>query len=312
MSVSVLTILRNRSAHLAELVEGLRRSDYQPEELIIIDMSDDPVALPSAPFHVHIDRFETDGLPLAAARNRAASLAVHDKLVFLDVDCIPMRHCIGLLADSLSEHDALLCADIRYLGPDDARGSWDETDLLKRGRSHPVRSFPQTGVREESNAGLFWSLAFALRRSTFEMLGGFDEGFTGYGAEDTDFGFRAARRGLKLLFVGEAIACHQYHDSYEPPVQHVADIVRNALEFHARWDSWPMEGWLQAFARIGLVSWTGDRLELLRLPTNAEIAASRIEPHQWGTKNEPALEIDMLTKEPVYDQELQRTDVIGI
>jgi len=304
MGVSVLTIVRNRSAHLSQLVEGLRRSDHQPDELIIVDMSDDPVAFPSAQFHVHIDRFETNGLPLAAARNRAASLASHNKLVFLDVDCIPMRHCIGLLADTLSEHDSLLCADIRYLGPDDARGSWNEADLLGRGRAHPVRSFPQTGVREETNAGLFWSLAFALRRSTFEMLGGFDEGFTGYGAEDTDFGFRAARRGLKLLFVGEAIACHQYHDSYEPPVQHVADIVRNAREFHARWEKWPMEGWLQAFAHIGLVGWTGDRLELLRLPTDAEMAASRIEPLQWVTKGDPAFEIDMLTKEPVYDQKL--------
>ena len=104
--------------------------------------------------------------------------------------------------------------------------------------------------------------------------------------------------------MGEAIACHQYHDSYEPPVQHVADIVRNAREFHARWEKWPMEGWLQAFAHIGLVGWTGDRLELLRLPTDAEMAASRIEPLQWVTKDDPAFEIDMLTKEPVYDQKL--------
>ncbi|RSU45239.1 hypothetical protein DAH51_28105 [Sphingobium yanoikuyae] len=132
-------------------------------------------------------------------------------------------------------------------------GSWEEADLLARGRAHPVRSFPARGVREERNAGLFWSLAFALRRSTFETLGGFDEGFSGYGAEDTDFGFRAAAAGHKLLFVGGAIACHQYHITYEPPVQHVADIVRNARHFHARWGRWPMEGWLADFERLGLV-----------------------------------------------------------
>lgn len=286
MGVSVLTIVRNRSAHLAQLVEGLRRSDWQPDELIIVDMSDEPVMVGPVSFAVRIDRLKTDGLPLAAARNRAASLATHDMLVFLDVDCIPLRGCVGRLADTLCENDALLCANIRYLSPHDARGAWEEADLLERGRAHPVRSFPAFGVREETNAGLFWSLAFALRRTTFEALGGFDEGFCGYGAEDTDFGLRAVAAGLKLLFVGEAIACHQYHVSYEPPVQHVADIVRNARQFFARWDRWPMEGWLQDFVRIGLVRWQNDTLELLRLPTDAEMAASRIAPIEWDMIND--------------------------
>lgn len=292
MGVSVLTIVRNRSAHLAQLIEGLRRSDRRPDELIVVDMSDEPVTVGPTGFPVLIERFETDGLPLAAARNRAASLAKHDMLVFLDVDCIPLGDCVGLLAETLTEHDGLLCADIRYLGPDDARGSWEETDLLKHGRPHPVRAFPARGVREETNAGLFWSLAFALRRSTFAALGGFDEGFTGYGAEDTDFGFRAAAAGLKLLFVGQAIACHQYHDSYEPPVQHVADIVRNARVFQARWDRWPMEGWLADFERLGLVRWEENALDFLRLPTACEMAAARVEPAGWSK-----LENDTGTKE---------------
>lgn len=292
MGVSVLTIVRNRSAHLAQLVEGLRRSNRRPDELIVVDMSDDAVTIGPTSFPVRIHRFETDRLPLAAARNRAAALAKHDMLVFLDVDCIPLRNCVGLLAETLAEHDSLLCADIRYLGPDDARGSWEEADLLKHGRAHPVRTFPTRGVREEVNAGLFWSLAFALRRSTFTALGGFDEEFTGYGAEDTDFGFRAAAAGLKLLFVGEAIACHQYHDSYEPPVQHVADIVRNARVFRARWDRWPMEGWLADFERLGLVRWHENTLDLVRLPTACEMAASRVEPAGWSR-----LDDDTRTKE---------------
>lgn len=292
MSVSVLTIVRNRSGHLAQLVEGLRRSDRQPDELIVVDMSDEPVAVGPTCFPAHIERFETGGLPLAAARNRAASLAKHDMLVFLDVDCIPLRNCVGLLAETLTKQDGLLCADVRYLGPDDARGSWDEAQLLEHGRAHPVRTFPAQGVREEPNAGLFWSLAFALRRSTFAALGGFDEGFAGYGAEDTDFGFRAVAAGLKLLFVGQAIACHQYHDSYEPPVQHVADIVRNARVFRARWNRWPMEGWLADFERLGLVRWRENSLDLVRLPTAGELAATRVEPASWSR-----LDNDTATKE---------------
>lgn len=287
MAVSVLTIVRNRAAHLEQLVEGLRRSKCQPDELVIVDMSDTPIEVPTAPFPVHVDRFLTSGLPLAAARNRAASRARHESLVFLDVDCIPLTACLGTLLRALDQHDALLCADIRYLGPDDARASWSEAELLARGRHHPVRAFPDHGVRKEPNPGLFWSLAFAIRRTRFVALGGFDEGFTGYGAEDTDFGFRASAAGLELLFVGQAIACHQYHDSHEPPVQHVRDIVRNARHFHARWAKWPMEGWLDAFSALGLVRWESDTLEWLRDPTMQERIATRVVPGgdgQWAIK----------------------------
>jgi GT2 family glycosyltransferase len=273
---SILTIMRNREPHLHQLIEGLRRSARRPDELIVVDMSDEPVTIDALDFPVTIERFATDALPLAAARNRAAACARNDTLLFLDVDCIPMSDCIGRLAEELARHDGLLCADIRYLGPEDARTAWTEGELLASGRPHSARRFPASGARQEVNPGLFWSLAFAIRRKRFEDLGGFDEGFEGYGAEDTDFGFRAAKAGLPLLFVGGAIACHQHHESYEPPVQHVRDIVRNARLFHARWGRWPMEGWLKAFDAIGIVEWRPDALTLRRLPTSDELTASRV------------------------------------
>nr|WP_218975216.1 glycosyltransferase [Sphingomonas japonica] len=253
MGPSVLTLVKNRAAHLAQLVEGLRRSSCVPGELIVVDMSDDPVTIASADFPVRIVRLDAAGLPLAQARNLAAREATGDHLIFLDVDCIPMRDCIGRLHDVLATDNALLCADVRYLGPHEARGDWDEAALLAAGRPHPVRDFPATGLRHEPNAGLFWSLAFAIRRSTFASIGGFDEGFTGYGGEDTDFGYRAVARGVPLLFVGGATACHQWHESEDPPLRHLDDIVRNARYFQAIHGWWPMEGWLAAFERMGLI-----------------------------------------------------------
>lgn len=273
--VSVLTMVRNRSAHLGQLVEGLRRSRTKPGELVIIDMSDTPIRPPAADFLVHVERLDGAELPLAAARNRAAALARYERLVFLDVDCIPMRACVGMLSRTLDRHDDLACADVRYLGDRDARGAWSEEALLARGRAHPVRPFPERGVRVEGNPGLFWSLAFAIRKARFMALGGFDAAFVGYGAEDTDFGFRADRAGLKLLFVGGAIACHQHHESHDPPVQHLCAIVRNARLFHARWGTWPMRGWLDQFAAMGLLAWRDGLPEITRAPTLREIVETR-------------------------------------
>lgn len=124
---------------------------------------------------------------------------------------------------------------------------------MARGVAHPVRPFPGRGVRVGRDPGLFWSPAFAIRKARFMALGGFDAGFVGCGGEDTDFGFRADRAGLRLLFVGGAIACHQHHESHDTPVQHLDAIVRNARRFHARWGAWPMQGWLAQFAAMGLL-----------------------------------------------------------
>lgn len=265
--ISVLTIVRNRAGHLAQLVEGLRRSIHPPAELIVVDMaSDRPIELSNTDFPVHVTRLATKHLPLAEARNLAGRLASFEKLLFLDVDCIPMRALIGTMEHALEQTDALICAEILYLGPEDARGTWDETILATRGKPHAARDFPAEGLRVESNPGLFWSLAFGIRRKRFEALGGFDEAYLGYGGEDTDFGFRADAAGLPLLFLGGPGAFHQYHPSPDPPLQHFGDIVRNAQLFRARWGFWPMQGWLQQFEAMGLIVITPSSLEVLQNP----------------------------------------------
>jgi GT2 family glycosyltransferase len=173
---------------------------------------------------------------------------------------------LDAMADALAANDALICAQVRYLGPKDARGDWQEAELLGRSSEHPERRFPAHGIRQVENAGLFRSLVFGIHRERFFGLGGFDEAFTGYGAEDTDFGFRARKAGLPLLFMGGAGAFHQHHDSFEPPLQHLEDIVRNANVFRVRWDRWPMEGWLAAVQKLGLVSWDQFRLSVIVVP----------------------------------------------
>lgn len=252
--LSVLTLAKGRVEHLANLIEGLRRSDRAPDELIIIDMGGVPEDLPAARFPIRVERIAGEGLPLAAARNRAAALARHDSLLFLDVDCIPAARLVDDIATALEAHDALICPEVFYLGPEDARGSWREKDLICSGAPHPVRAFPKSGLAPELNAGLFWSLAFGIRRDLFQTLGGFDEAFTGYGAEDTDLGFRAKAAGVPLLMMAGPGAFHQHHPVSDPPVEHLDDITRNAETFYAKWRVWPMQGWLCAFEATGLIS----------------------------------------------------------
>lgn len=272
----VVTLNGGRREHLLHLLEGLARGT-PPTDCTVVEMGGDAEPLLPLPYPVGRVALTGISLPLAAARNAGAAASAGDHLVFLDVDCIPSAGLVDGFDRVLREHDALVCCAIRYLPAGAVRGGWREADLKAAGRLHPVRSFPETGVQRIDDAGLFWSLAFGVRRGTFERIGGFDPGFIGYGAEDTDFAFRARDAGVPLLFAGGFEAYHQHHPAYDPPLQHFADIVRNATRFQERHGTWPMEGWLDAFAAMGLIE--PDRrsgLQVVREPNPTEIEGARL------------------------------------
>ncbi|GLK66750.1 glycosyltransferase family 2 protein [Hansschlegelia plantiphila] len=277
--VSVLTLVGDRQDHFDRLVAGLARSTVQPGELVVSDIGETPVRLPAAPFPIR--RIAVAGSPprLAAARNRTAEAAYGRRLLFLDVDCIPGRHFVERLSAAIETTDGLFCSEVFYLPQGAVSDGWSEHDLATAGRAHPVRRFPSAGMRREDNPGLFWSLAFGVMRSAFERIGGFDERFVGYGAEDTDFGFAARKNGVPLFMLAGAPAFHQHHRTFDPPLQHFDAILRNAERFHTKWDVWPMSGWLDAFADLGLIDRpaTGP-IVVRRQPTADEISTAARPP----------------------------------
>ncbi|WP_222126269.1 glycosyltransferase family 2 protein [Rothia kristinae] len=206
---------------------------------------------------------------LARARNLAAAAgreAGADLLVFLDADCLPGPRLLQRCEAAAVAHPrALLAGPVTYLDPEQSR--WDLERIAAAPHPHPARPDPPDGEvllmragREERAAwDLFWSLSFAVRPEVFDRIGGFFEGYTGYGGEDTDFAYRAYRAGVNLAWVGGAHAFHQHHPVSSPPVEHLADILVNARLFRERWGVWPMRGWLEAFAERGLARWDPER-----------------------------------------------------
>lgn len=271
-AVSVVTLHKDRPAHLLRLLEGLAASKFGGE-VVIAEMGA-RTPLPPSPLSITQIDVEAGRLPLARARNVGRAAANGTDLVFLDVDCIPALDMIGVLTRELEQHDALICAQVRYL-TNDVSSNWTYSQLLDGSVPHSARQFPAKGICEAPHAGLFWSLAFGVRADTFDRLGSFDETFTGYGGEDTDFAFRARNEGIPVLLSADALAFHQPHESCDPPLQHFADIMRNASIFHARHRVWPMQGWLTQFVALGLVEQlTESEYRILRSPTAAEISAA--------------------------------------
>ncbi len=124
-----------------------------------------------------------------------------DALVILDVDCIAASDLVDRYDAVLRRHPAAMaCGAVRYL-----RRGWQRRRRCVR-HLGPRRTQCCTGrpaaAAARRDAGsmtchheLFWSLSFGVGRPLWDRLGGFDERFVGYGAEDTDLGLAGAPPG---------------------------------------------------------------------------------------------------------------------
>lgn len=268
--ISVLTITRDRTAHLTNLLKGLAQSSLWPDECIVIHMNEPAQPIGKWPFPCYHHAYQSSAsLPLAQARNFATKQATGEILIFLDVDCIPDQGAITAYQQGCNQAPtSIIMGAVRYLQASLSE-NWTTPSLVQQSQPNANRDISNlSALALEPNYGLFWSLSFALRRPVFTRLGGFSECYAGYGAEDTDFAWKARKQNIPLRWMPEAVAFHQYHSSSVPPWQHFEDIVANARTFYEYWGEWPMAGWLSTFTQTGYLKWTieGDSIEIIRWP----------------------------------------------
>ena len=184
--VTVVMVTRDRPALLADALASVARQSLRPIEVRIGNDGDaDPGAALGAIGGIEAVVIPTGGRGAAGARNRASHGARGEVLAFLDDDDRWLPSHIAALAAALVEPAVDLafsdCAVVREeLSPDGARA-----DLERRVIAHEW-----DGALMRSDDFIPPS-AWAVRRTLFEGLQGFDESFRF--SEDWDFLMRAAR-----------------------------------------------------------------------------------------------------------------------
>ncbi len=245
---SVVIIVKGRLKQLTNLLDSIQVSTILPSDIQIVFMDKPDGFLAPDGLNVNtLELNELDALPLAAARNRGIAATTTSNVIFIDVDCIVSPTLFANMLMRLQASNVIAAYPL-YLPLLPDSGIYEE--LKGNAVTHPARKDIQAG--QPVHHLQFWSLIFAIQKQTFDKIGGFDESFTGYGAEDTDFAMAFHEAGVEQLFVNDYVL-HQYHDKYDPPLNHFNSIIENATRYRQKWKVLPMQRWLKAFEAMGLI-----------------------------------------------------------
>ena len=139
-------------------------------------------------FGVRLIRLPVSGGP-AKARNIGAKSARGDILFFVDADVEIHPDTLSKVAESFEANDGLAALIGSY---DDSPG---EPNFLSQYRNL-IHHY--THQRASLEISTFWGACGAVRRSIFEQVGGFDEGYRKPCIEDIELGYRLKYAGHRI------------------------------------------------------------------------------------------------------------------
>lgn len=188
MSVSVIIPAHNEQDYLPTLLSSLaydrrclhdRLPDYPVEVLVVDNLSTDRTSSVAQSYGARV--VQESRRNVSAVRNRGATAASGDYLVFVDADYrVAAGFTYGII-DAFEEDTALVACGVKV------KVEENDLDSVRRG----VADFALLLLRYLSRLGYG---VFAFRRTYFEHLGGFDERFYAY--EDVEL-HNAIRRDLR-------------------------------------------------------------------------------------------------------------------
>jgi GT2 family glycosyltransferase len=197
-SVSVIIPFHRRLAQLSLSLGAVRASMPVAEIVIAADGAVEDCAALAERHRAAVVCIEGPLGP-AVARNRAASVATGDILVFVDTDVVAAPDAIPTLCAYLTRR-----SDVAGVF-----GAYDETPAEQNFMSR-YKNLSHSYVHQQAHgeATTFWAGLGAVRAAAFRSVGGFNEGFRRPSVEDIELGYRLVEAGHRLGVAPEARGCH--------------------------------------------------------------------------------------------------------
>ena len=213
LTASIIIVTYNGRRYLEGCLSSVLAELWPGCELIVVDnaSTDGSPAFIEETFPViNLVRNEFN-LGFAPACSQAAILASGEVLVFLNQDTRVQPGWLAGLVRGLknAENTGLTTSKILLMSQPDRIHLCGQnvhyTGLVfGRGFMSPAQALP-----DPTNVAAVAGAAFAIRRETWEKLGGFDGSFLMY-YEETDLCWRAHLAGYRCLYVPDSIVYHDY------------------------------------------------------------------------------------------------------
>lgn len=225
VDATAIVVTHNEGELLKRTLSGIWASRPAGVEIVVVDdgSTDGSAAFRSNdPERLRVIR--TPGVGVAKARNIGARHALGRLLAFFDghvavgpsfwppVMELLQDPAIGAVAPSIS-----------MLGKSGRRGF----GLTFTGPDLAVRWLDRV-ARGPYRVPILPGAALAMRRTTFEAAGGFDEGMIRWGSIDNEFSLRLWLLGYSLLVIPEVEVGHQFRDAHPYRVDW-SWVVHNAM-----------------------------------------------------------------------------------
>src|SRR5919202_4189455 len=201
MRASVVVVSFNSLRYLPACLNSIQAELGAEDELIVVDNgSSDGSAEFVELGYPAVRMIRSANTGYAGGNNLGAAAAQGDFLVFLNPDTILWQGALAALLAPLAEpgNIALTTACLVYMGRPDVVNACGNTmhytGLTYCRGAGRQRALYQASTEVDAASGA----AFAVRRTVFEGLGGFDEHFFMY-VEDSDLSWHARRAGYRCL-----------------------------------------------------------------------------------------------------------------
>lgn len=208
--VAVVVPVYNDEKTLGRCLKALAPSRDNPEwEFIVVNdnSSDDSARIArTAGFRV-IDLEQNVGV--SSARNAGALATQSDILIFIDADIIPEPGCLEAMVAVLKSRREIHAVGA-YPLPGDLSPGWSSHFVGLRS----VWGYHWKEGEIERKFTSIQSECGAIRRETFNLLGGFSERHGGVGMEEFHMAHEMENRGLGHLLIKSAAYRHHYKPLY--------------------------------------------------------------------------------------------------
>jgi len=209
---SVIIVNHNGWPHLERCLPSVLSTLRPEDEVIVVDNDSTDGSLDRL-----ADRFPSvsrvrspENGGFGAGCNRGVRRARGRYLVFLNPDTTVCPGWLDELLAPLSDPSVAMTTPCILLMDDPARINAAGNDVHPTGLAFcRGAGMPQVALADPADVAAVSGAAFALRRETWDALGGLDEAFFLY-VEDTDLSWRARLAGYRCRYVPHSVVHHDY------------------------------------------------------------------------------------------------------